>query len=293
MKQSKSPESIKVRRINFGHQNQSEKYWAKNNPFITHFLNSLHSVFPDGEKLFIRSVKYFQNEITDKNLKERVKRFIGQEMQHATQHQHYWKTLDKWGLQGTEFTDWYAKDAYDRNEGLLLGTGAMFFGKRFADKMSLSVTSALEHYTAILAEVAFENSDQFFDRVDEDMTRLLQWHAAEEIEHKSVAFDVMQNVAGVSYIERVIGFAIATFFLNYYIALGMIWYVTHDKEIQLKDVPGYLAEWLPELGTMFFGVARKAADYLVPGFHPEDSDNDQLAEEFFRSYHRYLDARAV
>jgi uncharacterized protein len=52
-------------------------------------MNSLHSVFPAGERYFIRSVKWFDKKIQDPDLKERVKAFIGQEVQHGMQHESF------------------------------------------------------------------------------------------------------------------------------------------------------------------------------------------------------------
>ena len=45
------------------------------------------------------------------------------------------------------------------------------------------------------------------------MQKLLAWHAAEEIEHKAVAFDVLQQV-DPSYALRIAGLAHATILLS-------------------------------------------------------------------------------
>jgi hypothetical protein len=70
---SSTTQKITVRRIQFGHENTFERHWFRGNPFMTHFMNSLHSVFPAGERYFIRSVKWFDKQIQDPELKERVK----------------------------------------------------------------------------------------------------------------------------------------------------------------------------------------------------------------------------
>ncbi|MBL8035592.1 MAG: metal-dependent hydrolase, partial [Leptospiraceae bacterium] len=181
-----------VRRPEFGLENNFPKYYADGNPFLTHLLNSLHVVFPEGEKLFIRSVKFFQDEIKDPQLKARVKGFIGQETQHMAQHEKIWDTFESQGVKVREYDAWYAKNAYETVEGTI----RKVFGEETYKKLALAVTCALEHYTATLAEVAIDPEINAMEGFDENMKALLMWHAAEEIEHKSVAFDVMQLVDG-------------------------------------------------------------------------------------------------
>ena len=82
------------------------KYYADGNPLLSHLLNSLHVVFPEGEKLFIRSVKFFEDEIKDTQLKARVKGFIGQETQHMAQHEKIWDTFESLGVTVHENDQW-------------------------------------------------------------------------------------------------------------------------------------------------------------------------------------------
>src|SRR5690606_38483751 len=85
---------------------------------------------------------------------------------------------------------------------------------RMPAKLRLAITAAAEHFTAILAEGAFENG--VLDNVHPLMQQLLAWHAAEEIEHKAVAFDVLQQIDS-SYALRIAGLAFAT------VLLGSFW----------------------------------------------------------------------
>lgn len=283
-------QKIKVRRINFGHETEEQVHWFRNNQVMTHFMNSLHSVFPDGERLFIRSVKYFEKEVKNPELKERVKAFIGQEMQHGIQHERFLQALDKMGLEGTKFEEWYSKNAYVSKEDkmsaerLLLTPLRYLFGDRVAERMSLSVTAALEHYTSTLGEVVLKNEEFYTAGMPETLKQLFLWHAAEEVEHKSVAYDVFHDVAGGNYFERQVGFAFASFFLAYYIGLGWAWYLAKDKERDLAKLPQDLLESIPVYFNLLKDVIVGGVQYLKPGFHPDQMDNDHLARELFSRY---------
>ena len=91
---------------------------------------------------------------------------------------------------------------------------SLFIEKRLPAKLNLAGTAAAEHFTAILADGAFKRG--ILDALHPLMQQLLAWHAAEEIEHKAVAFDVLREVDD-SYALRMAGLAYAT------IMLGMFW----------------------------------------------------------------------
>ena len=76
-----------------------------------------------------------------------------------------------------------------------------------------------------MAENALE--DQVFDQMHPVMRALLLWHASEEIEHKAVAFDVLQAVHP-SYPLRVLGLACAT-------ALLGTWWLAATRMLLAQD----------------------------------------------------------
>lgn len=288
---------ITVRRIAFGHEKTMDRHWFKGNPFMTHFMNSLHSVFPEGERFFIRSVKWFDKAIQNPELRERVKAFIGQEMQHGMQHEKFFKSLDAMGLKASEWADWYSKNAYKNEEKInaenfWLGIIEMFGGPEARDRMGLSVTAALEHYTASIAETVLKNRD-LHEGMPEDMRQMFMWHAAEEIEHKSVAFDVFKDVAGGSYGERMLGFGFGTFYLLYYIGLGWGHYLLADKEMSKMSLVPAVTESVPTYFKLIVETMKAVLPYVRPDFHPDDSDNDQLAKQFFAESSKYIEAKSA
>ncbi|HCW90045.1 MAG TPA: metal-dependent hydrolase, partial [Marinobacter sp.] len=68
-----------VREPYFHFEGDIPKYWWDNDPVKTLLLAALSSSFPPGEKFFIDSVRHYQDQITDPELKKAIRGFIGQE----------------------------------------------------------------------------------------------------------------------------------------------------------------------------------------------------------------------
>jgi len=65
-----------------------------------------------------------------------------------------------------------------------------------------AITCALEHYTAMLADYVLRNP-VWLEDAEPQLRVLWSWHAAEETEHKAVAYDVYR-AAGGGYAKRVL-----------------------------------------------------------------------------------------
>jgi predicted metal-dependent hydrolase len=65
---------------------------------ITEFMHSLSSVFPEGEALFVRSVRAFvacEGVASNAQLLKDVKAFVSQEVQHSAEHASYNKKIEQ------------------------------------------------------------------------------------------------------------------------------------------------------------------------------------------------------
>jgi len=251
--------------------NDLKTHWFANNPFLTHFVNSMHVVFPEGEKFFIRSVKQFADQTKDTNLKERIKAFIGQEVQHLTQHRNFWENLEKKSPAVEAFEAFYTKTAFEINETFLRKS-------ELGNKFTLSFTAALEHYTAVLADVALRDDAKILEGMPEEMANLLKWHAAEEIEHRSVAFDLLKEVDD-NYFLRAAGMARATVGLAFYIVLGQLTFLAYDRELKLQDIPGQFFQFVERSAPLLKTVAEHIGDYFRPNFHLAKDVFDAMKQE--------------
>ena len=73
--------------------------------------------------------------------------------------------------------------------------------KMLPKRTQLAATTFMEHFTALLAEQLLED-ETFQSLADPEMIKIWQWHALEELEHKSVAYNVYE-IIGNSHGERI------------------------------------------------------------------------------------------
>ncbi|MCD6060460.1 MAG: metal-dependent hydrolase [Moraxellaceae bacterium] len=267
MSKMQAPTSpMTVRRMDFDFEHLP-RYWADSDPFLTHMLNALSATFPEGERMFIESVRAFRDRITDPEMKKAVSDFIGQEAMHSKEHLAY--------------------NAYAKRHGIDLGFIENFVTQRvaFIQKSlppirQLAITCALEHFTAILAEQML-TTPEFYEKLDPGARDLWLWHAVEENEHKAVAFDVYEQMGG-SYAMRVRVMLLTTYFFISH----QMWF--HYRLLKADGKLGDLKMWARGLNTLWGrpGWFRKLIpaylQYFRRDFHPWQSDTRALLEQWKR-----------
>ena len=250
--------------MSFGLDAELPLYWAVSSKFMTHWHNALSTVFPEGEKFFIDSVRNFEAQIRDPALREQVRGFVGQEGHHTYQH----RLLNEIG----------ARNGADpaKYEGRL--KHFLDFVRRAPPLWQLGVTCALEHFTAIMSHQLLSD-DALMADVHPKVAALWRWHAIEETEHKAVCFDVFQSVGG-GYYTRVMSMFSATLMFFPIVFATQTGLMLQDRtRSSVKDVlrglylvwgkPGPLRRMLPD----YFR-------YYLPRFHPWQQDNSAFVSKW-------------
>lgn len=252
---------ILPRRMDFMFDDAIPKYWFDSDPFKTLLLSALSCSFPEGERFFIQSVRYYQDRIVSPELQQRVRGFIGQEAHHGREHDRFNAMMNRKGLPMAKIESFVRE-------------GLAYQKKILSPERQLAKTCALEHFTAMLAEVMLKHPE-LLDGVDERLRPLWLWHAVEESEHKSVAFDVYQEVVG-DYGIRVREMLLTTILFSFFTGL---------HTVQLYRAAGETRNWRSYLkGADFLfgrqGVLRRTLPmylaYYRRDFHPDDYDSHEL-----------------
>lgn len=272
-------DAIPVRHMDFEFDDSVPTFWFANDPLRTMILTALSGTFPEGERMFMRSVRHYQEAIKDPELQQQVKAFIGQEAHHGKEHQSFNDMMTRKGVP-VDFIDRYTKEGLKR------------IGKFYSPQRLLAKTCALEHFTALFAEMLLAHPE-LIDEVDEQLKPLWVWHAIEESEHKAVAYDVYQEQVG-SYWVRVSEMAVTTVMFSFFSSL-------HTAQLMkaVKDQPGTKPmglgkrlkglwqhrEVLGELGKHYLA-------YYKPDFHPSQKDSTTLRNKGLEMLTRYVGDKA-
>lgn len=256
MPQSITPQ-IEVRRKNFDFPKQSDRYWCGNSPFKTHLLNSLTLLLPDVEQYLIRNVSQRLKLLDKPQLKQEVKAFIGQEAQHSLQHGKFWDNL-RWG---------YEIDTYLR---LLRFVLFNTLERRLSIQLNLAIGSGLEHLTTLFAEIALEGD--FLEEAEPNLKHLFEWHAAEEIEHKSLVFDVLQNATD-SYPVRLAGMVVSHFLVLGFLNLGLAVLLYQDRKLLDRKVWQEMILFWFVKEKLLSRVLFNCWSYCRKNFHPSQTDH--------------------
>jgi predicted metal-dependent hydrolase len=262
--------TIKVRRFVDTVPENVERFWFKGNPYTTSLLNAFHLVFPPGEEFFIRSVKACDQYIQDPELKKKVREFIGQEVHHSRAHEEFWAILRSQGYDIDTILQFHDKYLY----GIL----EPYFHKFFGGTLPLSVTAAAEHFTASFADAALSHPE-VFDGVDPYFKNLFLWHAIEELEHKSVAYDVLK-ATNPDYFPRAAGMVLGTVLITFVIASAHLHLMVQEKNVSIIDwlKSGFQFYTMP--GNPVVAGVQNLLDYFRIDFHPTDKDNIELTKKF-------------
>jgi len=264
---------IQPRRMDFTFEAGIPRYWFANDQFKTMLLTALSCTFPEGERFFVRSVRHYQAGIDKPSLKEEVKGFIGQEAHHGNEHEQFNAFLRSKGIP-TQIVEEFTRE------------GLKFMARILSPERQLAKTCALEHFTAMLAELILENPE-FIEGMDERLVPLWTWHAVEESEHKSVAFDVYQDQVD-NYWVRTSEMAFTTV---EFIGFTIYHYYQLRREMDDKTDWGSVfrgVNWLIGPKGKLHRLLPAYLAYYKRDFHPAKRDKRHLRERGLKRLARML-----
>ncbi|MGC4062915.1 MAG: metal-dependent hydrolase [Aquabacterium sp.] len=265
-------------RLNFALDGDIEKYWFGGDAFKSRFWDALSVIFPPGEKFFMTCVRDFRDQITDPKMLEDIQGFNRQEAQHTLVHRQDNDRLRKQGINVDRLNKYV--------ENLL----SVHYRGRYSRAYTLAITSALEHFTSIIAHSLFDKRD-IMKEADHRVRAMYAWHAIEEVEHKGVAYDVMVDYAKVGYFKRVFALMHASVMFP-----ATIFWV--QRQLFIED--GFTAFqraklfakgmwWLFKPGGLLQPMAKHYWTYYKPGYHPWEESDQYGYDEWLAAFNSTKD----
>jgi predicted metal-dependent hydrolase len=267
---------LKPRRVRFDWEHTPME-WVPGDPLSTHAMNVLHLLLPAGEKWFVHVYRQALPLVTDPQVAEDGRGFMGQEAVHSRAHSAVLDHLRAQGLDAEPFTR-HMDFLFEKLLGdeILGRKPPRFLARRFLEQR-LAIVAAIEHFTAVLGMWVIDTPGLDAANCDPVMLDLLRWHGAEEVEHRSVAFDMFQHVSG-SYVRRVIAMMQVAPVLVLLWIRGTRFLIAHDPNHPPKGrwrdfFRAGRAGRLPTLRLLMAAIPR----YLRHGYHPSQEGDTAMA----------------
>ena len=248
------PAGVKVtyRRMKFDFEDGFDRYWHGGSPFRSLFWTQMSTAFAPGEKFFIDSARALKDMTDDPELLEEIAEFCRQEGHHTAQHLKFDRINAQMGID--------VDGCRKRYEWMLARA------RRKLDPMEmLAATSALEHFTAGLADIMLSRPDTV-EGADPRVAALWTWHAVEEAEHRATCFDLYRQLGG-NYFQRVVTMVGAWFLIVAFALVNTVSLLRKDNQLWTMDTLRgirYLFGFRGQLTSLlpcYFA-------YFNPRFHP-------------------------
>ena len=260
--------TITPRDRKFARDPKPGRWWNGGDPVATSIYNALSATFPEGEAFFVESVRKFRDG-TPPKLAGEIKAFTTQEAIHSREHAAFNKAAAEAGYDLTPL-----EQRVHWRLGLV---------KERPPIASLAATMALEHFTAILAHELLSDP-RHLAAAETDSANLWRWHAAEEIEHKGVAYDTWLHAT--RHWPRGKRWKVKAKVMLLVTRNFIVDRTRGSLELLRQDGITGARAWARLLWFMWVrpGVMRKIfsawAKYFLPGFHPWNEDDRRLIAGF-------------
>jgi predicted metal-dependent hydrolase len=257
--------TVTTRRYAFDHDSVGPgRHWLDDDLIGSHLVAALSGVIPPGERFFADTIRA-QRDWVEGPLVEQIKGFIGQERLHQREHDEFNHALARLG---------YPTAGIDRASQITFD-----LAERLPARTKVAIAAAIEHFTAVIAQHSLEEDQLAEWQLSESTRAFLAWHLVEELEHRAVAFDVMQAM-GVGELERSLAMRIATLMMIPSVVGGFLVSLAGDRDT-----------WHPLRLVRSLDRFRRSAivrrsflrDLLAwnrPGFHPDQRSIDDLLDQW-------------
>lgn len=242
-------ERLAVRRVRFAYPDDLDPAWTRGQPEFAYAANGLSLLMPHAEPLFIRAVTTALPDLDD-GLRARTEDYIRQEVGHYREHRRFNEIIRRHHPGVARVERWMERCAA--------------FVRRRSDRFNRAFAAGGEIMSFLLARWTDEHAGELFAGADPVATTLFLWHLAEEVEHKSAAFDVYEAVDG-SRLRYAAAMVIGTALLGWLVWWAALVQIRDDGRLWRPVTHWRLFRWGVSLAFELFPAMLVSA---LPGHHP-------------------------
>lgn len=257
-----------VRRVRFEWPEDLDPDWTPQQPELATVANAVSLLMPHVEPYVVRSVRRAldDGEGIDDALRAEAEGWVAQETAHHGAHARFNRIL-------------LARRPSLRRVDRWMAATYRWLGRR-SDRFGLAYAAGAETVAFMVARWVDRRSAHLFRGADRTATTLFLWHLAEEVEHKSVAFDV-HRARGGGRPSFALGMVTAMLMMAWFTVLGTVTGLAANRRLlhpgaHLRMLGWSLGFWF-ELGPAMAGAA-------LAGHHPSAMVDPPFLPTWLRSY---------
>jgi len=297
---STTPYTITPRKVDFDWR-QSPLHWLPDDVFSSYGVNEFSYLLTQGERFFCRTFREALPHVTDAKLRDDVRAFIHQEAIHSHAHlvssEQY---LERLGVRSEAIR---ARNAWLFDHALVekpFGRELPREGRDAWLRIRVGLVATIEHFTASVGQYFLESKAWEKNGADPVVADLFLWHCAEEVEHRSVAYDLYLHLGGTHTERRALmGVALPT--LIGLMAVGTSDLLKQDEAVapEMANVlrPAFWKAW--NRGAVrgnFPGLpwyVERAARFMRRDYDPQNEASTELALAYIATSKGVLDAAST
>jgi predicted metal-dependent hydrolase len=240
--------------------------WVPGQPEFAYAANGLSLLMPYAEPLFIKAVRS-AFPIIDDDLRARTEPYVKQEVGHYREHERFNEIIRRHHPGVARVERW-------------MGRTADWIANRRSRNFNLAFASGGEIMSFLLARWVDKHAGRLFTGAASVPTTLFLWHLAEEVEHKSSAFDVYERVDG-SKLRYAFAMVMGMVLLGWYAWLSALVMLRDDGRLFSPVSHWRLVRWALSLAFELFPSMLVSA---LPGHRPSDFADPVLLTTWLRQY---------
>lgn len=256
---------VMTRRVRFKYSEDFDPRWHPAVPELACVANSVSMMMPHAEPYVAKSVRATIDHL-DEVTADQARRFVAEELQHHVEHQRFNRAVlaDQPGL-----------GRLDRLMGWTfskLSTRSLAFNAAFAAGFETIAYSVARWVEPRLGEL--------FTGADDNAATLFLWHLAEEVGHKTVAFDAFHQTSGRRR-TYVLAMVTAMILLGFFAAAGTAQMLWHQGRMFRPIAHWRMLKWTL---SFTFELLPAMAVSALAGHHPSKLVDPAFYEQWLEHF---------
>ena len=183
--------TITVRQMPFEFPDEIDPVFMEGDPEGSFGMIAASLLLPHLEPYLIRTMKAAAKHVTDPKVMEGLRAFSAQEAQHYKMHAKFNEAIRTAGFPRLEELEKELSDDYHR------------FSNTKSLRWNLAYAEGFEALTMNVIKILMEPDG--LDNPESAVMQMWEWHFVEELEHRTVAFDVFDHVVGGYWYRLAVG----------------------------------------------------------------------------------------